>query len=222
MVLRSQLHPAMATSERQTYRLVGSEYHPGQGKMGGVTHARLENVGTGTLRDYCFRSELKLQEVAFESQTPESLSTEGGHCCLMNPDTFEQTEIADGTLDPRCPPSVRRRAPSGGIARPPAGVGGLQYAQPTHQQADSNFKTAKLERTEVLVPQFVKTGDVIGLHVETLKSMPGRMPGPELNKRERSGTLCRSSPERKPTLPDLALATTPNWKGFCRTITILC
>ena len=117
MVLRSQLRQAMAISEGQTYRLVGSEYHPGQGKMGGVTH-RLENVGTGTLRDYCFRSELKLEEVACKRQTPESLSTEFGHCCLMNPDTFEQTEIADGTLDPPCPPSVRRRGPSGGIPRP--------------------------------------------------------------------------------------------------------
>ena len=171
MVLRSQLHPAMATSERQTYRLVGSEYHPGQGKMGGVTHARRENLGTGTPRDYCFRSELKLQEVAFEKQTLEFLSTDAGNCCLMNSDRFEQTEVADGTLDPRCPPSVRRRAPSGGIARPPAGVGGLQYAQPTHQQADSNFMTAKPERTEVLVPQFVRTGDVIRLHVETFEYM---------------------------------------------------
>jgi hypothetical protein len=50
-------------------------------------------------------------------------------------------------------------------------------APPTRQQANSNFKTAKLEHTEVLVPQFVNTGDVIRLHVETLKSMPGRMPG---------------------------------------------
>ena len=46
-------------------------------------------------------------------------------------------------------------------------------APPTHPQADRNFKTAKLERTELLVPQFVNTGDVIRLHVETLKSMPG-------------------------------------------------
>jgi hypothetical protein len=50
-------------------------------------------------------------------------------------------------------------------------------APPKDPQADSNFKTAKLERTEVLVPQFVKTGDDIRLPVETLKSMPGRMPG---------------------------------------------
>lgn len=86
MVLRPQLRQAMAISEGQTYRLVGSEYHPDQGKMGGVTHARVENVGTGTLGDYCFRSELKLQEVAIERHRLEFLSIEGGHCCLMNPD----------------------------------------------------------------------------------------------------------------------------------------
>jgi translation elongation factor P/translation initiation factor 5A len=125
MVLRSQLRRPMAISEGQTYRLVGSEYHPGQGKLGGVTHARLENVGTGTLRDYCFCSELKLQEVAVERQTLEFLSAEGGPCCLMNPHTFEQTDVADGTLDPLCPPSVRRGAPSGRIFRRPAGERGL-------------------------------------------------------------------------------------------------
>ena len=105
--------------------MAGSQYHPRQGKMGGVTHARLENLGTGTLRDDSLRSELKLEGVAIQRQTVESLSTESGHCCLMNPDTFEQTEIADATLDPRCSPSVRRRAPSGGVPRRPAGERGL-------------------------------------------------------------------------------------------------
>ena len=45
MVLRSQLRQAMAISEGQTYLLVSSEYHPGQGKMGGVTHARFLFAG---------------------------------------------------------------------------------------------------------------------------------------------------------------------------------
>jgi elongation factor P len=45
-------------------------------------------------------------------------------------------------------------------------------APPLHQQADTNFKTAKLENgIDALVPQFVKTGDVIRLNVETMKYM---------------------------------------------------
>ena len=41
-----------------------------------------------------------------------------------------------------------------------------------HQQVDSTFKPAKLENgVEVMVPQFVKTGDTIRLDLRTLKYM---------------------------------------------------
>jgi len=45
-------------------------------------------------------------------------------------------------------------------------------APPTHQQQDSTFKPAKLENgIEVMVPQFVKTRDVIRLDLQTMKYM---------------------------------------------------
>ena len=48
MVSASQLRPGMVVRyENQTYRVVAAEYHPGQGKMGGVSHARLKNLSTG-------------------------------------------------------------------------------------------------------------------------------------------------------------------------------
>jgi translation elongation factor P/translation initiation factor 5A len=41
MISASQLHAGMAiTYEGQHYKVVAAEYHPGQGKMGGATHAR--------------------------------------------------------------------------------------------------------------------------------------------------------------------------------------
>ena len=41
-----------------------------------------------------------------------------------------------------------------------------------HQEQDSNFKPAKLENgIEVMVPQFVKSGDVIRLELQTMKYM---------------------------------------------------
>jgi elongation factor P len=43
-------------------------------------------------------------------------------------------------------------------------------APPVHQQQDNTFKAAKLENgVEIMVPQFVKTGDVIRLDPQTLK-----------------------------------------------------
>ena len=45
-------------------------------------------------------------------------------------------------------------------------------APPAHQQQDTNFKTATLENgVEVMVPQFVKTGDTIRLDIENLRYM---------------------------------------------------
>ncbi len=45
-------------------------------------------------------------------------------------------------------------------------------APPAHQQQDTNFKTATLDNgVEVMVPQFVKTGDAIRLDIENLRYM---------------------------------------------------
>src|SRR5215467_9520515 len=102
MVLASQLRSGMAIIfEGQTYRVIAADYHPGQGKMGGVCHTHLQNLGTGTLRDYSFRSELKLQEVALEKQSLEFLYAAGDQCCFMNPDTYEQIEIASEVIGQR-------------------------------------------------------------------------------------------------------------------------
>jgi elongation factor P len=45
-------------------------------------------------------------------------------------------------------------------------------APPAHQQTDSVWKPARLENgLEIMVPQFIKTGDVIRLDVAELKYM---------------------------------------------------
>jgi hypothetical protein len=50
MINASQLRAGMAiTYEGQDYKVIAAEYHPGQGKMGGVTHARLQSLATGNV-----------------------------------------------------------------------------------------------------------------------------------------------------------------------------
>ena len=45
-------------------------------------------------------------------------------------------------------------------------------APPTHGQTDSNWKPAELDNgIEIMVPQFIKTGDVVRLDVAQLKYM---------------------------------------------------
>ena len=182
MVLASQMRAGMViVVENQTYRVVGAEYHPGQGKMGGVTHARLQNIDTRTFREQSFRAELKLQDVPVEKQALEFLYMDGDRCYFMNPENFEQTEIASAVA------GSRTAFLEAGMKLPVEFVGGrpvhvlfpdvievkiADTAPAAHQQADSAFKPAKLANgIEVMVPQFIKAGDMIRLDLETMKYM---------------------------------------------------
>jgi len=187
MVLASQMRAGMAiVLENQTYRVVGAEYHPGQGKMGGVTHARLQNVDTGTLREHSFRAELRLQDLPVERQPLEFLYADGNQCYFMNPVNYEQTEIARAVVGPRAAflePGMKLAVefvsgrPVHVLFPDVIEVKIADTAPATHQQADSAFKPATLANgVEVMVPQFIKAGETIRLDLETMKYMDRARP----------------------------------------------
>ena len=180
MVVSSQLRPGMAIRhEGQRYRIIAADYHPGQGRMGGCTHARLQNLDTHTFWEHSFRSDLRFEEIALEKQGLEFLYSSGDSCCFMNPETYEQTDIPAevvgaqaGFLEPGMKISVEF------LDGRPVNVlfpGFLEVriadtAPPMHQQADTTFKSARATNgVEIMVPQFIKSGDVIRLDVENLK-----------------------------------------------------
>jgi len=187
MVLASQMRAGMVIMmENQTYRVVGAEYHPGQGQMGGVTHARLQNIDTRTFREHNFRAELRLQDLPVEKQALEFLYMDGDQCYFMNPGNFEQTEIASAVAGSRTAflePGMRlaiefvRGRPVHVLFPDVIEVKIADTAPAAHQQADSAFKPAKLANgIEVMVPQFIKAGDMIRLDLETMKYMDRARP----------------------------------------------
>jgi elongation factor P len=182
MVLASQLRPGMAIRfEGQDYKVVAAQYHPGQGKMGGATHARLRNLDTGTFWEHSFRAELKLEEVPLEKQELEFLYADENHYCFMHPETFEQTEIPKSLIAAqaafleagmRLTIEFAKGRPVSVLFPDVLEVKVADTAPPTHQQQDTNFKPARLENgVEVMVPQFVKTGDAIRLDLQNLRYM---------------------------------------------------
>ena len=183
MVTASQLRIGMAIKfEGQRYKVVAAEYHGGQGKMGGATHTRLQNLDTGTFWEHSFRSELKLEEIALEKQALEFLYADGDQCCFMNPESYEQTEVARdavgepqaGLLEAGMKLSVEflEGRPVSVLFPDVLEVKIVDTAPPIHQQQDNTYKPAKLANgIEVMVPQFVKTGDAIRLDVPNMKYM---------------------------------------------------
>jgi elongation factor P len=167
--------------ENQTYKVLAADYQPGQGKMGGVMHARLKNLGTGTTWEHGFRAELKLEEVPVEKRPADFLYKDGDDWVFMDPETFEQVPIAASMLGDQARLLVpEMRVSIEYVAGSPvsvifADVLELRIRQTdpaVHGAVDSTWKPAELENgLQIMVPQFVKTGDVIRLSTADLKYM---------------------------------------------------
>ncbi len=182
MVTASQVRAGMAIRyEGQPYKVIAAEYHPGQGKMGGVAHLRLRNLSTGTLWEHSFRADLKLEELAVEKRPLSFLYADAGECWFMDPESYEQTAIAETMIGEQ----ARFLKPE--MTMPVEFVEGrpvsVQFpdvlevriadtAPPAHQQADSTWKPARLENgVEIMVPQFIKSSDLIRLDMTSLRYM---------------------------------------------------
>jgi elongation factor P len=182
MITASQLRTGMAIRyEGQAYKVLFADYHPGQGKMGGAAHTRLKNLGTGTTWEHSFRADLKLEVVPLEKQLMEFLYSDADSFYFMHPETYEQVAIPGATIGDRAPflqagmsfaIELVEDTPVSVLFPDMLEVRVADTAPAAHAQQDSAWKLAKLENgIEVMVPQFIKTGDVIRLDVENLKYM---------------------------------------------------
>lgn len=182
MVIASQLRSGTAIKyQGVNYKVMAAEYHPGQGQMGGSTHTRLQNLDTHTLWEHSFRADLKLEEIALQRRSLEFLYPAADQSCFMDPLSYDQIGIPNDMMgDQSRFLETGMKLTVEFLEGQPVGVifpGVIEAriadtAPPLHQQQDTNFKTARLDNgVEVLVPQFVKTGDVIRLDLTTLKYM---------------------------------------------------
>jgi len=190
MVHASQLRAGMAIRHEGTiYKVIAADYHGGQGKMGGAAHVRLKNLSTGAFWEHNFRADIKLEDLAVEKQSMDFLYTDEDHCYFMNADNYEQIGIAASLIGPQARFLVAQmRLPVEFVGEQPVSVlfpemielRVVDTTPPVHQQQDSTLKSAQLENgVEIMVPQFIKVGDLIRVDVEHLKYMervktPGR------------------------------------------------
>ena len=180
MVTASQLRAGMAIRfEGQPYKVVACDYHPGQGKMGGVAHTRLKNLATGTFWEHSFRAELKLEDLPVEKQSLAFLYSDAGECYFMNPETYEQVGIPGTVIgqqarflqpEMQLPVEFVEDKPVSVLFPDILEVRIAETTPPVHAQQDTTWKAARLENgVEIMVPQFIKAGDAIRLDVENLK-----------------------------------------------------
>lgn len=175
----SDLRPRMTLRvDGALVRVVAADYHGGQGKMGGVMHAKLRDLHTGKERERRFRADESVEEVQPERVSLQFLFSEGGISTFMNPDTFDQVAIDDVRLGKAAawlsgetvvPVEFVDGEPLGVVLPEIAEARVAETAPPHHTPgADNVWKGARLENgVEVMVPPFIGEGDVIRVDVET-------------------------------------------------------
>lgn len=180
MVVASQLRPGMALKVGgDLFKVVESTFHVGQGKMPGSVHAKLRNVLKGTFKELRFRPEERLEDTQFEKQEMEFLYSDTDSATFMNPKTFDQVSIpleaigeAEKFLKPEMaiPVEFSDGQPVSIVFPEAVEIKVETTAQPVHQQQDNTYKYATLENgLEVMVPHFIKPGEIVRIEVATRK-----------------------------------------------------
>jgi elongation factor P len=147
--------------------------------MPGAVHARLQDLGTGSITDRRFGPEEKYATATVERETMEFLYQDGAAFYFMDPMTFEQVPIPRqvlgikvGFLQPgvRLPVETIGERAIGVVFPESVDLRVASTAQPMHQRETSALKKAVLENgMEVQVPLFVKEGELIRIEVATGK-----------------------------------------------------
>ncbi len=178
MLTASELRPGMALRIDGTlYKIVDADYHGGQGKMGGVAHAKLRNVETGTMREWRFRSGELLEPLVPERRDMQFLYKDAQASYFMDPDSFEQVPIdtlrlgraeiflTEGTI---VPVEFIDAVPIGIVFPDIVEMRVADTTPAVHSQGPTNvWKQATLDNgLRIMVPPFIAPGETIRVEVE--------------------------------------------------------
>ncbi|MEO0083597.1 MAG: elongation factor P [candidate division WOR-3 bacterium] len=178
MVLASEVREGMTIKlEGVLYKVITAEFKTGTAKMQSVVHLKLRNIETHTFTEQRFHPDDRIEDVALDTILMEYLFHDENDYYFMHPDTFEQIPLAKQKLgnftkfitpgmklkieflDERPIDIVLPKTVDLKVVTTGAGVKG---------EHSSALKTAELENgMEILVPQFIKPGDIVRIDVET-------------------------------------------------------
>ncbi len=180
MVIASQLRSGTVLRiGDDLLKVIEATHHVGQGKMPGSVHAKLQHVLKGSFKELRFRPEEKLEDTVLEKREMEFLYSDADSATFMDPNTYDQISIplesigaAQKFLKPEMmiPVEFYEGNPVSIVFPDIVEMKIDTTADPIHQQQDNTYKYATLENgLEVMVPQFIKPGEVVRIEVASGK-----------------------------------------------------
>ena len=180
MIPASELRPGMAVRlEGDLYKVIAASYHMGGGQLSGVTHAKLRNMRTGAIREWRFKPDERLEDVALARRTMQFLYRDADLCHFMDVETYEQVSIESARLGKAAaflvegmtlPVEFSDGQPVGVVLPDVVEVRVADTAPPTRGVGveGSVWKEARLDNgLTIMVPPFIAPGEVIRVEVET-------------------------------------------------------
>lgn len=180
MILASDVKEGMALQlDGKLYKVVEAVRHAGSGQMHGFIELKLHDVRFGHFADRRFKHADHLDSVTLDKRHMDFLYSDSESCFFMDPASFEQVGVpksavgntekflkegmkctvellGEEAVSIQFPKVVELKVASTG-----PGIRGGQ---------DNTMKPATLENgIEVLVPQFVETGDAVRVDTEKVK-----------------------------------------------------
>lgn len=179
MLTGSELRAGIAIRVEDTlYKVIKASYHSGQGKMGGITHAKLRNLGTGTIRERRFRADETVEDVTPERQNLQFLYKDDRLAHFMHPETFEPVDIENDRLGRAAsfltesmtiPVEFVDAQPVDIVFPDVVEMKVVDTTPAAHGGATNDWKEATLENgVTIMVPPFIASGDIVRINVERI------------------------------------------------------
>jgi elongation factor P len=176
MVKASDLRNGMCIRlNGELYKVVLAEMKIGTAKLPSSVHVRLRNLQTGTQTEQRLHPEHKVEDITVETVNLTYSYKDGDTLYFMHPVSYEQVAIPRpmvGPFDKFIADGIRLKVefygeqPVDAIIPPTVDVVVASTGPALHGDVDSAPKPATIENgMEVLVPQFVKSGDRIRIDV---------------------------------------------------------
>lgn len=177
MVVVSEIRNGMLVKlEGQLFKVLSFDIH-GAARAARTVHAKFKNLSSGVVAERRFRADERLEDVTVESTRMEYLYSDGPNYFFMNTNTYEQLTIPEAVIGR----AVKYLRPNQEFSVElyegrPIHVVFPKWVEVTVEQtppgitgqADTTYKEAVLENgAKILVPQFIRTGDVVKVEVET-------------------------------------------------------
>ncbi len=179
MISVTEVKEGMAVRlDSKVLKVLGAAHHSGSGQMHGFMEFKLKDLQTGHCFDRHFKQGEKIEEVHLVKRPMDFLYSDKETCYFMDPQTFEQVGVphkAMGKIEKFLKEGTRVTvellgAEAVSIQFPRIVEIKISSTGPgVRDGSDSTMKSAVLENNmEILVPQFVQTGDCVRVDTESM------------------------------------------------------